>query len=306
MENRNPKVLNSITIVPSQNVINQIKFLCNAFPDVEWSGHLFYKILEGDIHTTCKIELIDILPIDIGSSAHTEFEPDERIMQYKMAHPDRDDYLEGMIHSHNKMAVSPSQLDKDNLIRNSELYSFFLSVIVNNKLDMSAQMGLFYEPKVKELEYFFGLIKKSHKVNPIIDIINCIVIQPKENFTVSEEFLKFYNKMTTSVKSNVISSNYNKTWDRFTDSYNSHVTKTETEDIPLTDDDLISEWQLDIRNEFPFDTIEKAIENYFEMYGFNNYELLEVVNAKPKRKDLLLFQAKLIKHIKPLLNGKKQ
>ena len=64
-------------------VLQQIQYLCKNIPKVEWSGVLFYTT-EGSIKKPeeFKITLKTILPLDMGSSAYTEYNLDERFLSF--------------------------------------------------------------------------------------------------------------------------------------------------------------------------------------------------------------------------------
>ena len=68
-----------------EKVLNQIQYLCQQIPKVEWSGILFYKV-EGSIKDpeNMKIILEDILPMHKGTKAYTEYSFDERVIEYMM------------------------------------------------------------------------------------------------------------------------------------------------------------------------------------------------------------------------------
>lgn len=121
----------------------KVKYLCTLISEVEWSGVLFYS-MEGTIQDpeNCIITLEDILPMDKGTQAYTEYEFDKRV----------DDYLEedietriawhiGHIHSHNSMSVFFSGVDMSELVDNSKAHNIYLSLIVNNALDYIAKVA---------------------------------------------------------------------------------------------------------------------------------------------------------------------
>lgn len=125
-----------------ENILDKIKYLCRAIPKVEWSGVLFYTI-EGSIKNpaTMVITLKDILPMDKGSKAYTEYDLDERFETYLMEKPVRMSYNVGHIHSHNDMNVYFSGTDMSELNDNTEAHNFYLSLIVNNFMDFKAKVA---------------------------------------------------------------------------------------------------------------------------------------------------------------------
>ena len=64
------------------------------------------------------ITIEDILPMDKGTAASTEFTYDERYVQFLMNKEERLDYKSGLIHSHNNMAVFYSGTDQEELKTN--------------------------------------------------------------------------------------------------------------------------------------------------------------------------------------------
>lgn len=123
----------------------QIKYLCSRIHTVEWSGVLFYKV-EGTIKdpSNMKITLVDILPMDKGSTATTSFNMDSRYDDYLMEeHPEylENGYQTALIHSHHNMEVYFSSTDDEELIDNTKTHNYYLSLIVNNNMDFVAKVA---------------------------------------------------------------------------------------------------------------------------------------------------------------------
>jgi hypothetical protein len=72
-----------LPLVIPDDVLDKIKYLCKTIASVEWSGILFYKV-EGSIRNADTVKFIakDILPLDMGSSAYTEYEWGEEVANY--------------------------------------------------------------------------------------------------------------------------------------------------------------------------------------------------------------------------------
>lgn len=104
---------------------------------------MFYTV-EGTIKDpkNFKITLKDILPMDKGSTAETEFSYDRRYIDYLMNDPERTEWRSGLIHSHNNMAVFFSGTDDEELSKNSKAHNYYLSVVVNNKLDIVGRVAI--------------------------------------------------------------------------------------------------------------------------------------------------------------------
>jgi hypothetical protein len=72
-----------IPVLVTEEVFEQMRYLCAEISEVEWSGALFYQI-EGSITApeTFKITLKNILPLDKGSQAYTEYDLDARFIDF--------------------------------------------------------------------------------------------------------------------------------------------------------------------------------------------------------------------------------
>jgi len=138
----------SIPIEVPEDVITKIRYLCMQRPRQEWSGPLFYTV-EGSIKDAknMKITLKDILLMDVGSGGATGFDWDEDVVNYQMDNPDAIDWTIGHIHSHNTMGVFFSGTDYEELNDNCAQHNYYLSVIVNNNLDMIAKIAFTAMPK---------------------------------------------------------------------------------------------------------------------------------------------------------------
>lgn len=77
--------------------------------------------------------------MDIGSGAATAFDWDDSISDYIMKNVHLMDMIQGHIHSHNNMGVFFSSVDMDELMDNKDSFNAYLSVIVNNRLDIIAK-----------------------------------------------------------------------------------------------------------------------------------------------------------------------
>lgn len=184
----------------SEEILNKIKYLCRNINKDEWSGALFYSI-EGSIKEplTFKIKLEDILPLDKGTSSYTEYELDDRYLDYLMEDEKRMNWYVGHIHSHNTMTVFFSSTDMAELNDNSPSHNFYLSLIVNNYMDFMAKIAFVasLEQEIKEIPYYAN---DENGVKYIIDrpnitlkkdkmfVYNCEIISPFEQIIVEEGF----------------------------------------------------------------------------------------------------------------------
>lgn len=157
-----------IKVVVPEDVLYKIKYLCQIIPKVEWSGILLYDVLGSitDIKNF-KIILKDIIPMDKGNSTYTEFNFNEKKRDqsgYIDRHIDYCDEVEeamswklGIIHSHNTMGVFFSATDISELIENAPKHNFYLSFIVNNKMDFMAKVAILGDTSSKITSEYIGL-----------------------------------------------------------------------------------------------------------------------------------------------------
>lgn len=133
-----------IPVILGDENLDKIKYLCKLIPKDEWSGVLFYIVKEGSIKnpSTMVIEIKDILPLDKGSSAFTSYALDGRFVDYMMDNPEAMDWHVGHIHSHNVMRVFFSGTDNAELQDNAPMHNFYLSMIVNNYMDIIAKIAV--------------------------------------------------------------------------------------------------------------------------------------------------------------------
>lgn len=124
--------LSSYKIIIPTKVERLIRYLCQTIPNVEWSGTLFYTYKGSFEENNLEIECVDIFPMDIGSSAYTEFEMSPDVISYMTLHPELLDCQMGLIHSHNHMATFFSGTDLSTLREEGNDRNHFVSLIVNN------------------------------------------------------------------------------------------------------------------------------------------------------------------------------
>jgi hypothetical protein len=184
-------------------VLHQIQYLCKLIPKVEWSGALFYTT-EGSIEKpeTFQITLKTILPLDMGSAAYTEYNLDERFMDFiEEDFEERCTWKLGHIHSHNTMAVFFSGTDMAELNDNAPAHNFYLSLIVNNAMDFLAKVAFIGEAKkdIKQVPYTaknvqgldYIIERQDFEVNTQkLFIFDCDIYSDLQELLVTEEFVK--------------------------------------------------------------------------------------------------------------------
>jgi len=133
-------------------IINKIKYICSNISREEWSGILFYDT-KGSIKKPDSLKLIvkDFLPMDKGTKTFTSYELDHRFTDYLMENPEAMGWKVGHIHSHNSMSVYFSGTDDSELQDNADKYDYYLSLIVNNYLEMTAKVVTIATAKVETI-----------------------------------------------------------------------------------------------------------------------------------------------------------
>lgn len=159
------------TLHISKLLMRQIQDMCTRTPQgKEWSGPFFYKEIEGDISKPESFALSGefLYPMDIGSSAYTEYEILPRpgtnkspLVKWAMQHVIGKKLQLGHIHSHHNMAVWFSGTDQDELEGNAQHHNYYLSLIVNNKYEMTARIGILLEAEVEQELSFFKKVTKN-------------------------------------------------------------------------------------------------------------------------------------------------
>lgn len=122
----------SYKIIIPASVERTIRFLCERVWDTEWSGVLFYTPTGNFEDGSLEIHCVDILPMDIGSAAYTEFDMSPDVISYMAQNPELLDCKTGLIHSHNNMSTFFSGTDLNTLRDEGDAQVHFVSLIVNN------------------------------------------------------------------------------------------------------------------------------------------------------------------------------
>ena len=130
-------------LILTEGLMRKINYLCEEIPNNEWSGIVFYTP-NGSITNIPNLTLtaFDVYPLDIGTSTYTEFEYTPDLTGYMASNPDLLDAQMGLIHSHNHMNTFFSGTDTATLREQAPLYKTFLSVIVNNRLEIDAALAV--------------------------------------------------------------------------------------------------------------------------------------------------------------------
>lgn len=132
----------SFEMVVKDSLVEKMRYLCRRYPNEEWSGLLFYS--SSPVKGGFRLVAEDLFLMDIGSGVYTEYEMDKESMPdatlYMVEHGLTGMHI-GHVHSHNKMSVFFSETDKDTLEKTALDMQPFLSLIVNNAMDMTAMIA---------------------------------------------------------------------------------------------------------------------------------------------------------------------
>lgn len=127
------KSTESFNLEISKDLKNKIELTCKHIWKDEWSGVLFFTHEGSFEEKNLKIRAIDMLVMDIGSSAFTDFELTPEIAGYIVDNPELLDAQMGLIHSHNNMETFFSTTDINTLKSEGQDRNHFVSLIVNNQ-----------------------------------------------------------------------------------------------------------------------------------------------------------------------------
>lgn len=195
----------NIKVTVTEGMINKIRYICGEFPSKEWSGVLFYDI-KGSLKKPNLIEIkaFDFYPLDLGSASYTEFEYSPDFAAYIARNPLLMDHQMGLIHSHNNMGVFFSGTDTATLQEQAPLYKKFLSIIVNNRMDIVAKLAVYTESDItnnteiisttnyQDIDYTNKKINNNSKTTKTFKekevwVYDCDIIKEGKE-TVDEEF----------------------------------------------------------------------------------------------------------------------
>lgn len=209
------KTEGNIKLTVTEGMINKIRYICGEFPTKEWSGVLFYDI-KGTLKKPDLIEIkaFDFYPLDLGSTSYTEFEYSPDFAAYIARNPSLMDHQMGLIHSHNNMGVFFSGTDTATLQEQAPLYKKFLSVIVNNRMDIVAKLAVYTESDItnnteiisttsyQDIDYTNKKINNNSKITKVykekeIWVYDCDIIKEGKEI-VDREFKEAVEDLKTN------------------------------------------------------------------------------------------------------------
>lgn len=209
------KTEGNIKLTVTEGMINKIRYICGEFPTKEWSGVLFYDI-KGSLKKPNLIEIkaFDFYPLDLGSTSYTEFEYSPDFAAYIARNPSLMDHQMGLIHSHNNMGVFFSGTDTATLQEQAPLYKKFLSVIVNNRMDIVAKLAVYTESDItnnteiisttsyQDIDYTNKKINNNSKITKVykekeVWVYDCDIIKEGKEI-VDKEFKEAVEDLKTN------------------------------------------------------------------------------------------------------------
>lgn len=131
------------TLVLGSDLLSYTSYLHRKVGKKEWSGILFYEVLEGGIKELDKLKMKSnhLMLKDIGTSGSTGYSFDETVLDFYDQFPETEDMKLGMCHTHHNMNNYFSSTDMSELEDNSEHYNYYLSLIMSFDCDYSAKLA---------------------------------------------------------------------------------------------------------------------------------------------------------------------
>ena len=126
-------------LIISDKVHQKVHFMHHVVNNnIEWSGILQYKKISGNIENpeTLVFEVVDFLPMDVGTSTYTEYDhadPEDDMLMDTWDKLGVDGIRFGHIHTHHSMSTFFSGTDMSELHDNAPKYDYYLSLIVDYK-----------------------------------------------------------------------------------------------------------------------------------------------------------------------------
>lgn len=243
----------------NKKVVNKIYMLNTEFHNVEWCGIVIYKITnEKSINpfNNITIDVIDIYPTSKGTSVTVNRDDTVLPKVYKIFGME---CLIGTIHSHNNMDSFFSETDVNDIKTNVGLYSQYLSIVVNNKMDIKAKIAFNTIKRIKIKEFIKDLNGKIHKQykDELKKDAHIIDLEVKmETTPVEDWFINAINEIKTksNKKEKAYKYNYKDFYDR---------TQKEKDKVNPANDSTFSEY---------FKTIDPYFDNNSYDYPYHNYD----------------------------------
>lgn len=139
--------------------------------------------------------------MDKGTGVYTSYDLDNRFIDYLMEDPKRMKYKVGHIHSHNVMNVFFSGTDMAELNDSAPAYNYYLSLIVNNYMEMTAKVAFVANATatIQKVDYLsldetgqpYAMEQKDFTFQKQkLYVYNCDITVPSVDISVEESFSK--------------------------------------------------------------------------------------------------------------------
>lgn len=257
-----------------KEIIEKIQYLCNRISEVEWSGILLYSV-KGSIKDVESLELHceDIIPMHKGTIAATNYRynnnREDKHIDYVSTvsekNPEVLTWKIGHIHSHNNMNVFFSSTDMDEIEENAKSHNFYLSLIVNNKMEMTAKVAIYAKAKHKFTASYIAKDEqgkdypiKNEEFNFIKEncsIIDCEIIRENTDINIDSLFTDNVDKIIQESK--VVSSSKWSDYNSYPYSTNNYFNSNEKAEISFQK--YLS--KTSVQKELPFNKINNKNSN---------------------------------------------
>lgn len=181
-------------LIISKELQSQIMYLHNKVGDIEWSGILFHSVVSGNINDpenlVLKAEKIYLQ--DIGVSTYTDFEVNEKIIDFYDQYPEAMSWKMSLIHTHHNMQAFFSGTDTKELHDNAGKYNYYLSLIVNHASKFCAKIAVAAKYNIEKANYTFkgfdGIetIESSGSQQDVLMLIDCDIEFEQSEFDVKQ------------------------------------------------------------------------------------------------------------------------
>jgi hypothetical protein len=196
-------------LVIPKNVQQLIDYLHYKIGSTEWSGILFYKITKGSIDKLKDLEftVTFIYPMNIGSSAYTEFDYTGEIVNAYNVFEEGLECSTGLVHSHHNMTAFFSDTDVSELQDNAKNYNYYTSLIVNFAHEYCAKIAIPSKTSSNLLSKFKNALGKYVSISLVKEEKDILLLGDLkvviENKVTVPEWLPLRIKVLQSIKEEV-------------------------------------------------------------------------------------------------------
>tara|TARA_R110000868_G_scaffold148357_3_gene370206 strand:- start:4353 stop:5243 length:891 start_codon:yes stop_codon:yes gene_type:complete len=156
---------------------------------------IFIYETEGEFPDNFIIKGIDVIPTAYGEPAEVGENTNIDVMT-KILDLNYEEYSRGLIHSHCGMATSFSGTDTNQLQKSASKLPYYLSVVVNNRLEITAKVAIKSTEEYTGFSFFKNLKNKLIKTPKTFTQDSYEVIELKVEITLPE----YINRLIPNVK----------------------------------------------------------------------------------------------------------